>query len=90
MTASLPRRLAGFHAGLLAGVVWSPIVMFLVWLPRLSYPDVLAYGMAAAVVLSLGAIGWRRPAWAFRMLAVAFISAAGLAILLLLQVLQVA
>jgi len=87
---SAGRRLAGSGAGLLAGLFWSPIVMFLVWLPRLNYPDVLAYGMAAAVILALGALGFRRPAWGFRMVAVAFVSVVGLGLLLALQVLEVA
>lgn len=87
---SLARRIAGFNAGLLAGLVWSPIVMFLVWLPRLNVPDILAYGVAALEIVAAGAVGFRRPAWGFRMLAVAFISAVGLGLLLGLQILEVA
>ncbi|MHB8420912.1 MAG: hypothetical protein ACYDCL_22815 [Myxococcales bacterium] len=84
------RRLGGSVAGLFGAILWSPIVMFLVWLPRLSYPDILAYGMAALFTVGLAALGYQRPAWGLRMLAVAFISWLGLALLLALEVLEVA
>jgi hypothetical protein len=87
---SAARRLAGSGAGLLAGLFWSPIVMFLVWLPRLNYPDGLAYGMAATAVLALGVLGFRHPTWGFRMVLVAVVSVVGLGLLLALQVLEVA
>ncbi len=82
------RRLFGGLAGLAGGLLWTPIILFLVWLPRLSYPDEVAYGAAAAFVLALAAIGFTRPRWGGRMLAVAAISWMGLAILMFLRVIE--
>ncbi len=83
-------RLVGGLAGLLGGLLWTPIVLFVVWLPRLSFPDEIAYGAAAAFVVLLGLLGATRRRWGARMLAVAAISWLGLAVLLWLRLLALA
>jgi hypothetical protein len=84
------RRLAGGLAAFLGAMLWTPAVMFLVWLPRLNYPDTLAYGVAALFVVALTLVGLRRPKWGGAMLAVVAVSWVGLALLLALEVLEVA
>jgi hypothetical protein len=87
---SLWRRLTGGLAAFIGAMLWSPVVMFMVWLPRLNYPDTLAYGVAALFVVALTVIGVRRPKLGGAMLAVVSISWVGLCLLLFLEVLEVA
>ena len=84
------RRILGALAGAVAGLLWTPIILFLIWLPRLGFPDELAYGFAISFVLGIGLLGLRRPRFGATTLAVASLSWLGLAILLWLQIVEVA
>ncbi|MHB1845832.1 MAG: hypothetical protein ACYCWW_13475 [Deltaproteobacteria bacterium] len=83
-------RLLGGFAGALGALLWTPVILFLFWLPRLQAPDLLAYGCAVAFVLALGLVGVRRPRWGASVLAVVALSWLGLAILLWLQIIELA
>lgn len=87
---SVVRHVLGGLAAFVGALLWTPAVMFLAWLPRLRYPDVLAYGVAALFVAAATVVGLRRPRWGMRILAVVSLSWLGLALLLFLQVLEVA
>ncbi len=84
------RHITGGLAAFIGALLWTPVVMFMVWLPRLNYPDTLAYGAAALFVIVLTVVGVRRPRWGGAMLAVVSISWLALALLLFLEVLEVA
>lgn len=84
------RHLLGALAGIASGLLWSPIILFLAWLPRLGYPDELAYGCAIAFILCLAILGLRRPRWGARALALASLSWIGIALLLWLNVIELA
>lgn len=84
------RHVTGGLAAFIGAMLWTPVVMFTVWLPRLNYPDIVAYGFAALFVAVVTVIGIRRPKWGGALLAVVSISWVGLALLLWLEVLEVA
>jgi hypothetical protein len=63
------RHVTGGVAAFIGAMLWTPVVMFMVWLT---------------------VVGIRRPKWGGAMLAVVSISWVGLALLLFLEVLEVA
>ncbi len=83
-------RILGALAGAVGALLWTPVIVFLFWLPRLHAPDLLAYGCAAAFVLALATVGARRPRWGAAMLAVVAVSWLGLAILLWMRIIELA